>query len=95
MPTARGTARATAPSRSSADPPTDDTLDRVERGVEPGVGRPSAAPDASAAPYGGDMLITHLGHACLLVEMADTRILIDPGAFSDDLSGVPTSTRSS
>jgi L-ascorbate metabolism protein UlaG (beta-lactamase superfamily) len=34
------------------------------------------------------MLITHLGHACLLVEMADTRVLIDPGAFSDDLSGV-------
>lgn len=33
------------------------------------------------------MQITHLGHACLLVEVADQRILIDPGAFSsfDDL----------
>ena len=32
------------------------------------------------------MEITHLGHACLLVEMADTRLLIDPGVFADDLS---------
>lgn len=31
------------------------------------------------------MRITHLGHACLLVEMADVRILIDPGTFVDDL----------
>ena len=30
------------------------------------------------------MRITHLGHACLLVEMADVRVLIDPGAFVDD-----------
>lgn len=29
------------------------------------------------------MRITHLGHACTLVEAAGTRILIDPGAFSD------------
>lgn len=29
------------------------------------------------------MKITHLGHACVLVETTDTRILIDPGAFSD------------
>jgi len=28
------------------------------------------------------MRVTHLGHACLLVELADTRILIDPGSFS-------------
>ena len=28
------------------------------------------------------MRITHLGHACLLVEVADTRLLIDPGVFS-------------
>ncbi|WP_295693653.1 MBL fold metallo-hydrolase [Lapillicoccus sp.] len=28
------------------------------------------------------MRVTHLGHACLLVEIADTRILIDPGSFS-------------
>ena len=31
------------------------------------------------------MRITHLGHACLLVEMADTRVLVDPGTFADDL----------
>ncbi len=34
------------------------------------------------------MRITSLGHSCLLVDMADTRILIDPGTFSpgtDDL----------
>ncbi|GAB3748223.1 MBL fold metallo-hydrolase [Yimella radicis] len=29
------------------------------------------------------MKITHLGHACLLVEYADARMLIDPGSFSD------------
>ena len=34
------------------------------------------------------MRITHLGHACLLVEMADCRILLDPGTFADDLSGL-------
>ena len=34
------------------------------------------------------MRITHLGHACLLVEMADTRVLVDPGTFADDLSEV-------
>jgi L-ascorbate metabolism protein UlaG (beta-lactamase superfamily) len=28
------------------------------------------------------MRITHLGHSCLFVEMADRRILIDPGSFS-------------
>ena len=28
------------------------------------------------------MRVTHLGHACLLVEIADSRILIDPGSFS-------------
>ena len=30
------------------------------------------------------MRITHLGHACLLVEVADARILLDPGTFSPD-----------
>ncbi len=30
------------------------------------------------------MRITHLGHACLLVEIADARIMVDPGNFSDD-----------
>ncbi|HET7397076.1 MAG TPA: MBL fold metallo-hydrolase [Intrasporangium sp.] len=28
------------------------------------------------------MRLTHLGHSCLLVEMADRRLLIDPGNFS-------------
>lgn len=32
------------------------------------------------------MRITHLGHACLLLEVADTRILVDPGGFSDDFT---------
>lgn len=34
------------------------------------------------------MLLTHLGHSCLLVESADTRVLIDPGAFSTDWHGL-------
>jgi L-ascorbate metabolism protein UlaG (beta-lactamase superfamily) len=37
------------------------------------------------------MRITHLGHACLLVEVAGTRLLIDPGGFSTewhDLTGL-------
>lgn len=34
------------------------------------------------------MRITSLGHSCLLVEMADTRILIDPGTFSPGTDGV-------
>ncbi len=29
------------------------------------------------------MQLTHLGHACLLVEIEGTRILVDPGSFSD------------
>lgn len=28
------------------------------------------------------MEITHLGHSCLLVEVADQRVLLDPGTFS-------------
>ncbi|MEP6649533.1 MAG: MBL fold metallo-hydrolase [Lapillicoccus sp.] len=28
------------------------------------------------------MRVTHLGHACLLVELADSRVLVDPGSFS-------------
>lgn len=37
------------------------------------------------------MRLTHLGHACLLVEIADTRLLIDPGTFSsgfEELTGL-------
>src|SRR5579875_3753804 len=29
------------------------------------------------------MQLTHLGHSCLLVEIAGQRLLIDPGTFSD------------
>src|SRR5699024_10940564 len=34
------------------------------------------------------MRITHLGHACVLIEAAQTRVLIDPGAFYDLWHGV-------
>lgn len=40
------------------------------------------------------MRVTHLGHACLLVESDDTRLLIDPGTYSQgfetlrDLDGI-------
>lgn len=30
------------------------------------------------------MIVTHLGHSCLLVEAADCRVLCDPGGFADD-----------
>lgn len=34
------------------------------------------------------MRVTHLGHACLLVEVADRRILVDPGNFTPGLEDV-------
>lgn len=40
------------------------------------------------------MRVTHLGHSCLLVESDDTRLLIDPGTYSEgfedlrDLDGI-------
>src|SRR5664280_2852218 len=34
------------------------------------------------------MRITHLGHACLLVETSGQRILLDPGAFSPGIVDV-------
>lgn len=33
------------------------------------------------------MKVTHLGHACVLVEAAGTRVLIDPGSFSSHWHG--------
>lgn len=36
------------------------------------------------AGHSGGMHLTHLGHACLLVETAGRRVLIDPGSFSTD-----------
>jgi L-ascorbate metabolism protein UlaG (beta-lactamase superfamily) len=34
------------------------------------------------------MRLTHLGHACLLVETGGQRILIDPGVFSPDIADI-------
>ncbi|MGL4177648.1 MAG: MBL fold metallo-hydrolase [Dermatophilaceae bacterium] len=34
------------------------------------------------------MRLTHVGHACVLVEMGGSRLLVDPGTFADDLSGL-------
>jgi len=34
------------------------------------------------------MRLTHLGHACLLAETGGQRILIDPGVFSTDITGI-------
>lgn len=34
------------------------------------------------------MQITHLGHSCVLVEDEDTRVLLDPGNFSDAWHGL-------
>jgi L-ascorbate metabolism protein UlaG (beta-lactamase superfamily) len=37
------------------------------------------------------MLLTHIGHACLLLEVADVRVLLDPGAFThgfEELTGL-------
>jgi L-ascorbate metabolism protein UlaG (beta-lactamase superfamily) len=34
------------------------------------------------------MLITHLGHSCLLIEYDDARILVDPGTLSADFDFV-------
>lgn len=38
--------------------------------------------------YVAGMRITHLGHACLLIEAGGTRILLDPGVFSSGIADV-------
>jgi L-ascorbate metabolism protein UlaG (beta-lactamase superfamily) len=40
-------------------------------------------PDRVGTAYGGRMELTHLGHSCVLVEVAGQRLLVDPGTFSD------------
>ncbi len=35
------------------------------------------------------MRISHLGHACLLIEVRGRRVLVDPGAFSHDWHAIP------
>src|SRR5688500_6749550 len=53
-----------------------------------GTGKPrDAAVPGRGTSYGGRMRITHLGHACLLVEVADRRLLIDPGGWSEAAFG--------
>lgn len=54
------------------------------RGSErmPVVGRVDTGSRGRPSGYVVAMRVTHLGHACLLVEIADTRILVDPGSFS-------------
>jgi L-ascorbate metabolism protein UlaG (beta-lactamase superfamily) len=34
------------------------------------------------------MKLTHFGHSCVLVDTGDTRLLIDPGAFSDGFADI-------
>jgi Cft2 family RNA processing exonuclease len=34
------------------------------------------------------MQLTHFGHSCLLVELDGTRLLFDPGTFSDGFTGL-------
>jgi hypothetical protein len=34
------------------------------------------------------MEITHYGHACVLLQTGDTRILVDPGAYSPGFEGL-------
>ncbi|HYN28572.1 MAG TPA: MBL fold metallo-hydrolase [Dermatophilaceae bacterium] len=34
------------------------------------------------------MRVTHLGHSCLLVELADVRVLLDPGTFAEGFEEV-------
>lgn len=50
-------------------------------------GRCRVSASAESA-YAGGMFVTHLGHSCLLVESADTRILVDPGGFTDGFERV-------
>lgn len=59
--------------------------------VSPGIAR--RTPRLYAVPRAnvGAMQITHLGHACVLIESDGTRLLIDPGTYShgfEDLTGL-------
>lgn len=48
-------------------------------------------PRPAGGGYRRGMRLTHFGHSCLLVELADRRILIDPGGFSagfEELTGL-------
>jgi L-ascorbate metabolism protein UlaG (beta-lactamase superfamily) len=45
----------------------------------------------STRAWVGSMLITHVGHSCLLVESGDVRVLLDPGAYThgfEELTGL-------
>ena len=46
-------------------------------------------------PTGATHEVTHLGHACLLVETGSARLLFDPGVLSDGFQASRASTRSS
>ena len=35
-----------------------------------------------------DLVLTHLGHSCVLVELGGARILLDPGSFSTGFAGL-------
>lgn len=59
------------------------TAERPEVRPEEWSSCPFAFPPVAPTRTVTDMKITHLGHACLLAEYPDARILIDPGSFSD------------
>ncbi len=58
----------------------DRTPGRTENDLAPRSGKLEVDTDASGE--GEPMKITHFGHACVLVDTGQARLLIDPGAFS-------------